>query len=387
MISTILAWIIAITVPFGFFGVVRSLDFYKTGSQKFTLLSFLAGLGAFGLAFGINRGLLTVGMIQNDLLVRFYAPWIEEILKSLLLIYLVRQARFTYFVDGLIFGFASGIGFAAIENCSYLVTASTAAMSVALGRVLSTNLIHAAGSSLVGLALGLARFERRRARRILTLAVGDAAAILLHTGFNNLVSSLAGLPLTLAAIGLGFGAAGVIAVFVRRGLKEATQWIREKLGEADRITSAETSAVLQMEKIDDFLEDHFERTFGQEKAVLMKDVLLLQAQLGIQMKSRQRLSDERMQAGVDQQIGAITRKMDQLRSAIGPYGMSFVRFTFATVSINTWDNLAQKIVSQAASAQQTSLPTLWDRIDARAPQAPQAAQAAKTPFNLPKKGS
>jgi len=48
------------------------------------------------------------------------APIVEEVFKSLILLYLVRRANTTFFVDGAVYGFAAGIGFAIAENMLYL---------------------------------------------------------------------------------------------------------------------------------------------------------------------------------------------------------------------------------------------------------------------------
>ena len=50
------------------------------------------------------------------------SPWIEESLKALLLVYLIRTRRVGMLVDAAIYGFAIGTGFALFENLYYLAT-------------------------------------------------------------------------------------------------------------------------------------------------------------------------------------------------------------------------------------------------------------------------
>ena len=75
----------------------------------------------------------------------------------------MRRPKFTYFVDGAIYGFAIGIGFAVFENYEY-IAGSSAALNTAIGRVISTNLIHATASAIIGIAFGLARFQHTTGR-------------------------------------------------------------------------------------------------------------------------------------------------------------------------------------------------------------------------------
>ena len=60
-------------------------------------------------------------------------------------------------------------------------------MAVAINRVVSTNLMHAAATAITGIVLGWARF-RKPAQRFLFNLVGILPAMALHMGYNNLVT-------------------------------------------------------------------------------------------------------------------------------------------------------------------------------------------------------
>lgn len=84
------------------------------------------------LAFGISS-LIVLG-----------APIAEEITKALILPFLSLSRRVSWFVDGAVLGAAAGTGFAIRENWLYLERVEEgAALSLALARVTSTNLMHA----------------------------------------------------------------------------------------------------------------------------------------------------------------------------------------------------------------------------------------------------
>src|SRR5512136_318552 len=114
----ILGIVIAIAVPLGFLALVRWLDLYASGSLKGVLVCLGWGMVAFWLALRINS--YVIEFVGYNLLVALYAPIVEEIAKSVILVYYVRRSDFTYFVDGAIYGFAAGTAFAVFENMFYL---------------------------------------------------------------------------------------------------------------------------------------------------------------------------------------------------------------------------------------------------------------------------
>ncbi len=165
--SLIIAIAVATAVPLVVLFILYTRDLYESGSYNLIALCVAWGGLMVGAAFILNTEIYgRVGDI--DAMIRFVAPIVEEILKAIILIILVRRENFTYFVDGAIYGFAVGIGFAVFENYFYLYQNEAEALSIAIGRVLSTNLMHATASAVVGTALGFSRFNRFRSRTILS---------------------------------------------------------------------------------------------------------------------------------------------------------------------------------------------------------------------------
>lgn len=309
----IIALLIATIVPLIFLYVIYKLDLYGTGSFRIVLVCFAWGMVAFALAYFINRGFLSAGLITLDTLRQYFAPVAEEILKALILIYLVRRPNFTYFVDGAIYGFSIGIGFAIVENYSYVLGNATSMLGVAIGRVLSTNLMHASASALIGIAVGYARFQRSW-RFLFSLLAGLLLALALHVGFNNLVTRVSSGWLLLYAAVVGFGSAGIIALAIKRGLAEERTWIEETLGEADRVTKGEAAVVHRIADMREILAPLAKR-FGPEKASQIERFLMLQARLGILRKTLEKLQDEKMLRAVEAQMSDLRREMDDAQWA------------------------------------------------------------------------
>jgi RsiW-degrading membrane proteinase PrsW (M82 family) len=366
-LASILAYVIATLIPILALVVIRALDLYKTGNFRYVVLSFLWGFVAFGIASYVNPWFYNQGYITNiNDISRFIAPNVEEILKSLILIYLITRIDFTYFIDGAIYGFAAGIGFAIIENYQYIANAYDPGLGTAIGRVISTNLIHAAASGMVGIAFGLARFERG-GRRVMTILVGLIAAILTHMIFNITATSANPFVqnnLLIIAAALGLGGAGLIAFAIQRGLVEERAWIEEKLGMADRVTRGEAAIVNRFSELDDLLAPLAER-FGEDKAEKIQDLLTLQARLGILRKTLDKLTDETMRQAVSRQMEELRSKMDQGRREVGSYAMLYLRHTIPAGASPLWTRLETLIQERAAAQPTTTGPSLWDRLNQR----------------------
>lgn len=364
MLILIPAYLVAFIIPVISLWIIYKLDFYKTGEYGIIALSFLAGVVAFWLASEANRITISQGWLPRLDVIRYSAPIIEEILKGLILWYLISRPRFTYFVEGAVYGFAAGIGFAIVENFQYIQGAQAAGLVLALSRVISTNLVHAAATSILGIFLGQARFERTWLRRLLVGLVGLAIAMLLHVGFNNLVTRVDGGLLLLYAAATGLAAAGLIAYVIKRGLKSGKTWLEESLGMTDRVTSGEAAVVTRMESVDDILKPLAER-FGDKKAAEIKDFLTKQARLGFMRKSVERLSDERMKRATEEEIVKLRAQVDEARRKVGSYAMLFLRHTFPEDSSPLWGRLETLIQERAAARPATGGMNLWANLKSR----------------------
>ena len=365
MLILIPAYLIALIIPSLSLWLIYKLDFYKTGEFRTILLCFITSLLAFLLAGQANRTIIGAGWLSRLDVIRYSAPILEEILKGLILWYLVSRPRFTYFVEGAVYGFAAGIGFAIVENFEYIQAAGNAGLMLAISRVISTNLIHAATTSVLGIFLGQARFEQNWLRRILVGLLGLLTAMALHVGFNNLVTRVDdnGLLLLYAAV-CGLASAALIAYIIKRGLKTGKTWLEEKLGMGDRVTSNEAAVVVRMESVDDILKPLAER-FGDKKANEIKDFLTKQARLGFLRKSVERLSDERMKRATEDEITKLRDQVDVARRKVGSYAMLFLRHTFPEDSSPLWGRLETLIQERAAARPASGGMNLWNTLKSK----------------------
>jgi RsiW-degrading membrane proteinase PrsW (M82 family) len=137
----------------------------------------------------------------------FVAPWVEETTKAAIVFAIVfwRRHDFNAVVAGVVYGGLAGIGFAFTENIVYYGQvfqsqlkagaepgkALDAVQELFQWRGLAAPFVHPLFTMLTGLGVGLAVRYRHPGVRILAPAAGFCAAVLLHMGYNAIVSFVA----------------------------------------------------------------------------------------------------------------------------------------------------------------------------------------------------
>jgi RsiW-degrading membrane proteinase PrsW (M82 family)/CRP-like cAMP-binding protein len=341
--STLIAYVIAAAIPAFAVYLIQALDLFQTAKFKTLLICVLWGaIGAFGLAYIINKGVLEQLMLSGatrtdslQLVVRLTAPIIEEILKALILIYLIRQPSFRYFVDGAVYGFGVGIGFAVVENFSYIGASSNAALALAASRVLSTSLMHAMASAIVGISLG--RLRRSNAR--LLPVIGILLAISVHVVYNNVVNTLAGTVLLLVAITIGLGGAAFIGLQINQGLNEEKKRFTQTFGKKSDVSEGEVQTIQRMgaSSLEEMMQQ-VQATLGDANMALIRRMLVTQANIGILQNN---LSSgnvtERLRKAWEEEIAERRAEYLQIRKELDRSVMGFMQRMFPTDDQAMWD--------------------------------------------------
>jgi RsiW-degrading membrane proteinase PrsW (M82 family) len=165
-------------VPVLFFlAALVLLDSYKLVRLRAVVAVVVAGMLVAGCAYWINGALLA--HIDFKVYTRYVSPVIEELLKALVIIALIRAHRIGFLVDAAIYGFAVGTGFAVVENLDYLALAPQAGLGTWLVRGFGTAIMHGGATALFAM-IGLALVGRRYA-----YLPGFALAVVVHSVFNH----------------------------------------------------------------------------------------------------------------------------------------------------------------------------------------------------------
>ncbi len=352
----------ALIVPLVFLGIIRRFDLFGTGKYSRNFATLLWGILAYILAAQINTSIIAEGWATRDQVVRIAAPIIEELLKAIILIYLIQRADFNYIVDGAIYGFGAGIGFAIIENYEYITGHPEIALTVAVARVFSTNLIHATGSAMIGTVLAYRRGDQS-IKGWMYILLGYAFSILFHMGFNTMVSAGAFL---IFAFVVGFIGVGLIVLIIKQGMNTQKIWLAEKLDDINRVTKNELKALNTIEKLDLLLEP-IGAQFGPEKVNKVKAMLGKQAEIGIKLKLLDSTPSENKKQEIGKVIDGLRADMDLLRNEIGSYCMMFVRTVYMDMDTKIWDTINTRI-GESRTGQKGG--GLWDRANTKMKDSP-----------------
>ncbi|MCW8985956.1 MAG: PrsW family intramembrane metalloprotease [Thermoanaerobaculales bacterium] len=169
---------------FSFLLALILLDSFKLVKLRIVAgLIVAGGLGA-GASLIVNSWLEIAFDLDMATLVRYVAPPTEEILKSVVIIYLFARHRVAFLVDSAIIGFAVGAGFAAAENIHYFVALEENGVAMWVVRGFGTALMHGSVSALVAI-ISKQLVERRGGPNPWVFLPGLALAVVLHSAFNH----------------------------------------------------------------------------------------------------------------------------------------------------------------------------------------------------------
>lgn len=169
-----------------FLGALVQGDSYKLLRLKTVLTIASAGALAAGASYLANAWAYAHFAGDFESYSRYVSPWIEESLKAVVLLFLIRTRRVGLPVDAGIAGFAIGTGFALVENFYYLASRPDTALAVQLIRGFGTAIMHG-GTTTVLAMISVTLYERRPNGGLHLMLPGFLAAVALHAGFNQLL--------------------------------------------------------------------------------------------------------------------------------------------------------------------------------------------------------
>jgi RsiW-degrading membrane proteinase PrsW (M82 family) len=195
------------------------MDTFKLLPIPAILRAVLAGAVVAILCYFVSAYALAHLSMPEQSYKRYVAPLLEETLKAVYLIFLVRTARVGFLVDACISGFAVGTGFALVENVNYLLTVSDANVFLWVVRGFGTAVMHGSTAAIFAM-LGLSLSERHPQIKALVFLPGFVVAYVIHSGFNHFALH----PLVMTALLLMILPWVVMLVF-ERSERATRQWL------------------------------------------------------------------------------------------------------------------------------------------------------------------
>lgn len=160
------------------------LDSYQMVRLRLVMLMIAAGGAVAALCFMLNGELMVLLGMDLTHYSRWVAPVVEECLKALVMIWLIRSNRVAFLVDSAILGFAVGAGFALVENMYYLYLSSDTLLTLWLVRGFGTALMHG-GVVAIFAVMAQAMSVNSMQIRSLHYLPGLMMAISIHSIYNH----------------------------------------------------------------------------------------------------------------------------------------------------------------------------------------------------------
>ncbi len=290
------------------------LDSYKLVSLRGTLLTILFGCVVAGAAFLVNTAVATLFDLERGIESRYIAPLLEEGLKAVYLLYLIRRERIGFMVDAAIRGFALGAGFAFVENIYYLQLRPEAGVVLWVVRGFGTAIMHGGATAIVGV-LAKSLLDRYGSTRLVYVLPGLFVAVVVHMFYNHffvspIVSTLAILVLLPVILVLVFN----------RSEKVTRNWLGVGFDSDRELLEMITTGTLSETRIGTYLHS-LETRFPAGTVADMLCYLRVYLELSIKAKGVLLMREAGFEIGADPDVRDQLAELAYLEKTIGKTGI------------------------------------------------------------------
>jgi len=314
---------------FIFLGALIVFDSYKLVKLRSVVLTILMGCIVAGICLFVNSGLTRLLSLDFTVYTRYVSPIVEELLKTLYLVYLIKSEKVGFMVDAAIYGFAIGAGFAFIENIFYLQKLEDAHVLVWVVRGFGTAVMHGTTAAIFGM-ISKNLSDKYSSKKFHIFWAGLAAAILLHSFYNHFV-----LPPILITICFVIGLPLVI-VFVFDLSEQATRkWLGVGFDtDVDLLEVITTGDILES-RMGKYLESLKSRFPGAVVADMLC-YLRLHLELAVRAKGILLMRQSGFDPASDPEIKTKFEELEYLQKSIGKTGKLAILPFLRTSSRDLW---------------------------------------------------
>lgn len=217
--------IIAAGIPLILLLIMFVFGLYTRRNFGWVLFCLFWGAVSYGAFIQSQSRLLSMDLDQQVISI-VVSPLIQYILISLGIFFAVYKEKFSNLIDGAVYGFAAGLGYAAFENFMGMPAFLETNIEMAGMQFFSVSLVYATAASIIGVSISQLS-SRHRVRSILLLLAGFGAGVCYTVFFNFLIASKVGgeiLPAIYSVIGItlmGLYVAGLLRkILIQLGIEK-----------------------------------------------------------------------------------------------------------------------------------------------------------------------
>lgn len=305
------------------------LDSFRLVRPSAVLNAMLVGALVAGASYWANDLALAATRLPLSAYSRYVSPLIEETLKAAVLVYLVHTRRVGTLIDGAIFGFAIGTGFAVVENLFYLAQRPDAPLALHVVRGFGTAIMHG-GASCIFAMVSVALAERRPEGFLSVFLPGLAAAAALHSAYNHMLVRPA-----LATLAILLVLPPLLYFVFQRSERALRQWLDADLDSDMALLELLNAGDVERSPVGHYLHSLREKYRGAVVADMLC-YLRLHSELAVRAKGVLLLRESGLDAEVDEETRANLAELQYLEHSIGRAGRLALRPVLGLSSRDLW---------------------------------------------------
>lgn len=314
---------------FAFLIALIYLDSFKLVTLRSVLVTVGIGAGSALLAMLVNGELIDRIAISSHGFSRYIAPVVEESLKAVYLIFLIRLRRVGFLVDTVIFAFAIGAGFAFVENVYYLRSLESSNILVWIVRGFGTAAVHGATMIIFGIIYKTLSDRNQSFGIIVTLSAW-VAAVSIHSLFNHFI-----LPPLLSTL-VVLVTLPLLVVFIFNKSEQATRnWLGSGWDTDIDLLQSITSGELSETRVGKYLNDISDKFPGPVVADMLC-MLRLNLELALAAKGLLMAREAGVDLPADPEVKAKFAELKFLQRSIGKTGLLALQPFLYTSSHDLW---------------------------------------------------
>ena len=296
-----------------FLGGLVYLDSYRLVGIRWVLGTIATGGLIAGLSYFLNDWLIAALDIEFTTYSRYLAPFIEEALKGVVILALIRLHRIGFLVDAAIFGFAVGAGFGVVENMYFLQALPDTSTGVWIVRGFGTAIMHGGATAIFAVA-GRALISQRKELGSAAWLPGLVIAAVIHSVYNHFFFS----PL-LTTLGVLIFLPLIMTAVFQQSEKSVEDWLDVGFDADTELLELINSGELSESHVGEYLHTLKERFAGPIVADLLC-YLRIHVELALRAKGLLMMRDSGFEVTADEETRAKLEEMKFLEKSIGKTG-------------------------------------------------------------------
>ena len=320
--------LVSLLPVFVFLTALIFLDSYKLVKLRAVISTILLGC----LVAGVLVAISLFGLVEVDdvMYPKYGAPIIEELLKGIFLIYLIRSKKIGFMVDAAIYGFAIGAGFAFVENIHYLSTLPSSNLFLWIIRGFGTAIMHGGTTALFGV-ISKDLCDRHSSEQSRFFLPGLGTAIVIHSFYNHFFFSP-----QISTVIILIVLPAVFMILFSWSEKATRMWLGVGFDTDMELLGMITTGNISETKIGRYLQSLKQR-FPGEMIVDMLCLLRLHLELSVRAKGMLLMREAGFRSAADASIKEKFAELNYLEKSIGKTGQFAIAPFLHTSSRDLWE--------------------------------------------------